>query len=221
MAELVDVGLLLARAHDQEPDVRAWIDRGRGDERHVVPAVAIAFAQRACSTAARGVEQPARPIALAGMWKTTLTAVLLDVVAAAHLADAALPNNQHAVALRGRHRAQDWDLVVAANAHGALRHRCEPSTRLLELVRDVERELYHAAKTLAVSAEDEIARASGEPLRLALGEELGAGKHADAAASARLVDAAGHALAAATLAREPSTDPEHGPWANVTNRYYH
>lgn len=59
MSSLVrDVDELLADAIALEPDVTDWLTRGRDAGAAPLAGVAIAFAQRACSTAARGAEDP-------------------------------------------------------------------------------------------------------------------------------------------------------------------
>lgn len=224
---------LVADADAAEPDAAEWISRGRGPDEPVLSAVAVAFGQRACSTAARGVERPERSILLAGAWRTPIAWPLLDVAAAAHLAYDGLVDErgtQHraprspggeagrailtSVAGDGPPAAASraWALAVRADAAGALEHRSDPSTRLRDLVRDVERELYHAAKSLALRA---------EAAALGLVDPEPSSAAAPDPCAAALVRAAGHAIAAASVAPALAVTAADGPWANLVNRYYH
>ena len=241
MGELGEVlDKLVAEAAVLERDVAEWISRGRGPDEPMLRAVAVAFAQRACSTAARGVERPERPILLAGAWQTPIAWPLLDVAAAAHLAYDKLVDEHGpppapagrttglTVGLAGEGRVFDptvasdawswitpseaWGLAIVGDATGALEHRCHPETRLRDLVRDVERELYHAAKALALKV---------EAAALALEEPPATPTSGPGACAAALIRAAGHAIAVAAVAPEIPATAGSGTWANVVNRYYH
>jgi len=167
-----------------------------------LPAVAVAFAQRAIATAARGVEHPHRPIMLAGAYETLLEWPLLDVVSAAQIAHAEL-----APLLAEHDRQQFCPLDRARDALAAVPGHADGEVPQLRfLVRAVERHLYGAAKTFAFASAARLNDAYDAGLQLA-------------DASNGVLSAAGYALAAAARAPELQATRANGTWASHIDRY--
>lgn len=197
----LDLQTVLDRADALVPEVEAWVTRGDPAE-VAVPAVAVAFAWRATSTAARGVEAPDRPILLAGFWQTPIECPLLDAAAGVILARARL-----APVLADADKWSQAELL--SNAHGTLeRSLFNPGRdQLRGLVRALERELWRVAKALP--------QLTATPVEQPVPAELTLNSLA-----VGLRDAGGAALAAAAVAPAMSVRPDNGSWANLVNRYY-
>jgi len=193
---------LADRAAADVHHVHNLLTRGYGPDVAALPAVAIAFAQLACSTAAGGVEHPHRTIKLAGRYQNPMEHMLLDVVSAAQIAHtelAPLLADDHRQEFRPLDRARDALEAVLGRADGEV-------PQLRHLVRVVERELYKAAQALAF--------ASAAPPN----DVYDAGLELTDALNS-LLSAAGYALAAAARAPELQPTSDNGPWASHVDRY--